>query len=208
MSGKVRAFIGPKYSSKTGALVMKGRKHLKAHQYGHNSRVVFIRPSIDNRQEDPFQVVTHDHSELPGVKAVVIPAELPLSILEHPEIVLANVVLIDEVQFFSPEIGRVVMQLYLQGKRVYVGGLDTDHLGRPFEATTSVVMLPVTRVCKLTAACARCGNAAVYSLRLINGQPAPENSPTFMIENREATYEPVCPSCFVLAQQQAGNHVF
>lgn len=205
---KIRVHVGPMYAEKTGSLYNKARRLLRARGYGLDVSFVWIKPSRDNRDDDPTVIRDHDGRSLEGVRAIVVESDEPELILENPEVASAHVVFIDEIQFFGPSLGVVVMRLFMAGKEAHLAGLDTDHLGRPFPSTANVVLLPGAKVYKHAALCAYCGAAAWFSLRLIKGKPAPADSPTFMTEHREAEYKPACPSCFQAKQAEVGNNVF
>ncbi|MFA5107040.1 MAG: hypothetical protein WC497_01790 [Patescibacteria group bacterium] len=205
---KVRVHVGPMYAEKTSSLYNLARRLLRARGYGLDVAFVWVKPSRDNREDDPTEIMDHDGRKLEGVRAVVIKSDEPESMLGNPEVMAAHVVFIDEIQFFGPNLGNVVLRLYMAGKEIHLAGLDTDHLGRPFPSTASVVLLPFAKVFKHSALCGFCGEEAPYSLRLINGRPAPADSPTFMVEHREAEYVPACLGDFVAKHEEVGNHVF
>lgn len=106
--------------------------------------------------------------------------------------------LIDEVFLFDGEIVAAIASLMQQGISVYLSGLDRDFRGeyfplRHFEQH-GLTMQDLIAACKeiiaLEAHCEQCGQAASLTQRLINGQPAPYNSPTVLIGDEE--YEPRC----------------
>lgn len=205
---KVRVHVGPMYGEKTGSLYNLARRLLRAREYGLDVAFAWVTPSRDNRNDDPTVIVDHDGRKLEGMRAVVIRSDEPERMLEQPEIMAAHVLLIDEIQFFGADLGNVVLRLFMAGKEIHLAGLDTDHLGRPFPSTASVVLLPFAKVYKHAALCGYCGEDARYSLRLIDGRPAPADSPTFMVEHREAEYVPTCLKDFVAKNEEVGNHVF
>ncbi len=59
---------------------------------------------------------------------------------------------IDEVEFFGPEVADVANRLATEGYEVIVSGLDTDFAGRPFGALPTLLSL-ADSVTKLTAVC-------------------------------------------------------
>ena len=76
-----------------------------------------------------------------------------------------QVVGIDEVHFFGPEIVEVCQQLADRGKRVIAAGLDQDYRGQPFDPTAKLLAV-AEFVSKYLAICMQCGNPANRSQRL------------------------------------------
>ena len=102
----------------------------------------------------------------------------------------ADVVAIDETQFFDAGIIEVCSQLAAQGKRVICAGLDTDFRGKPFGPMPELLAV-AERVDKLHAICMICGAPACRSQRLIDGQPADYDDPIVLIGASES-YEARC----------------
>ena len=99
----------------------------------------------------------------------------------------------DEVQFMDENIVSVCEKLATDGKRVICAGLDLDFRGEPF----SIMPELLTRaeyVTKLTAICVKCGSNATRTQRIVDGIPAPYDSPLVIIGASEA-YEPRCRHC-------------
>jgi thymidine kinase len=71
----------------------------------------------------------------------------------------AQVVGIDEAQFFSSEIIDVCNELANNGKRVIVVGLDQDYKGVPFEPMPHLLSI-AEYITKSLAICVECGNPA------------------------------------------------
>ena len=92
--------------------------------------------------------------------------------IERPSEILkfsknAQVVAIDEAQFFGKEIIEVCNRLANDGKRVIVAGLDMDYKGRPFGQMPNLMAI-AEYVTKLHAICAESGNLANHSHRISN----------------------------------------
>jgi len=96
---------------------------------------------------------------------------------------------VDEVQFFPPSLADVLNEL-ADERIVIAAGLNLDFRGEPFE-TTMRVMAYADRVVSLTAVCKVCGRPATRTQRLVNGRPAPRDSPRILIGGGE-TYEARC----------------
>lgn len=106
--------------------------------------------------------------------------------------------LIDEVFLLDGELLAVIDQLMAAGVSVYLSGLDRDFRGeyfplRHFERhnlTMQHLIQRCDRAFPLQAGCEVCTRPAELTQRLINGAPAPYDSPTVLIGDEE--YEPRC----------------
>ena len=99
---------------------------------------------------------------------------------------------IEEGQFFDEALPDVVSRLADAGKQVLVTGLDTDFRGVPFGAMPRLMAL-ADQVTKLTAICMVCGEPATRTQRLIDGEPAPADSPLIVIGGMgDEKYEARC----------------
>jgi thymidine kinase len=75
---------------------------------------------------------------------------------------------------------------------VIVTGLDRDFRGVPFGTMPRLLAL-ADQVTKLTAICMVCGEPATRTQRLIDGSPAPADSPLIVIGGiGDETYEARC----------------
>ena len=163
------------FSGKTEELI----RRLKRAQIARQS-VALFKPAMDTRYAEDA-VVSHDATAMPS--EVVHAADQILLLVGD-----ANVVGIDEAQFFGIELVNVVEHLARDGRRVICAGLDQDYLGRPFEPVPSL-MAVAEHVTKLHAVCVRCGAPANHSQRIV-GEAA-----RVLVGEKEA-YEPRCRRCF------------
>jgi thymidine kinase len=180
-SGWVEVICGSMFSGKTEELLRRLRRAAIA-----NQKVQLFKPAIDNRY-GISTVASHDGSKWEG--EVIERASEILERLAPDTIVVA----IDEVQFFDDEIIDVCDALALQGKRVIVGGLDTDFRGIPF-GPMPTLMAKAESVHKLHAICMVCGGEASRTQRLIDGEPAYFDDPIVLIGASES-YEARCRGC-------------
>jgi len=104
-----------------------------------------------------------------------------------------QVVAIDEVQFLGDEVVELVQELADRGKRVIVAGLDQDFRGEPFGPIQRLLAVAES-IDKLHAICVRCGRVASRSQRIIDGEPAPYDSPVIQVGATES-YEARCREC-------------
>ena len=173
--GWIEVVAGSMFSGKTEELIRRLRRATIARQ-----RVALFKPAIDTRY-DATAVVSHDATAMPST-VITAPEQMLLLVGE------ADVVGIDEAQFFGPELVAVVEQLARDGRRVVVAGLDQDFLGRPFEPVPQL-MAVAEHVTKLHAVCMQCGAPANHSQRLVS------DGARVLVGEKDA-YEPRCRTCF------------
>lgn len=93
---------------------------------------------------------------------------------------------IDEIQFFDPSIVPILLDIGKNGIEVYAAGLDLNFRGEEFK-TTNELMKRADEVEHLTARCEfpGCNKPATRSQRIIDGKPAPYDSPLVVIGGKE-----------------------
>lgn len=106
-----------------------------------------------------------------------------------------DVVAIDEAHFFEVERTVAAADFWADsGMKVIVAGLDTDFRGEPFGPVPYLLSI-ADSVTKLSAVCMKCGNPhATRTQRLVDGEPAPYESPLILPGDREL-YEARCRDC-------------
>jgi thymidine kinase len=144
--GWIEVICGCMFSGKTEELIRRLRRAQIARQ-----RVAVFKPKIDTRYSAEHIV---SHSEQSLVSQVVDDAGEILARAKD-----AQVVGIDEGQFFKPNIVSVCQMLADQGKRVIVAGLDQDYRGKPFEPMPQLLAV-AEYISKTLAICVVCGNPA------------------------------------------------
>lgn len=174
-SGWIEVVCGGMFSGKTEELIRRARRAQIAGQ-----RVVIVKPAVDTRYSESM-VVSHNESALPSLVAETA-----------DQIVLmtgnAQVVCIDEAQFFDDRIVNVANSLANDGKRVIVAGLDMDYLGRPF-GPMPFLMAVAEYVTKLHAICSESGHLAHYSQRIVASEGQ-------VLLGAGRAYEPRSRQCF------------
>jgi thymidine kinase len=182
--GWLEVVCGPMFSGKSEELIRRLRRAEIAGQ-----RVLIVKPKIDNRY-DIAHVVSHAGAKMRAV-AVESPADIPGLVEGY------DVIGVDEVQFFSPEIVLILDGLVEKGMRVLVSGLDQDFRGSPFGPMPEL-LCRAELVDKLQAVCHRCGGPATMTQRLVDGFPAPADGATIVVGALEQ-YEARCRNCHELA---------
>jgi len=150
-AGWIEVICGSMFSGKTEELIRRVRRA----QIAKMDTIIF-KPKVDDRFSTEH-VVSHNQNQLTS-KMVETSQEILLNVGQ------AEVVAIDEAQFFDNDILDVCKTLAKQKKRVIVAGLDTDYRGVPFGPMPDL-MCEADYVDKLRAICVECGNPATYTQR-------------------------------------------
>jgi thymidine kinase len=167
------------FSGKTEELLRRIKRARLARQ-----TVLIFKPRIDARY-DAVRVVSHE-----GWNADAVPVATAAELLDRAASVpSANVIGIDEVQFFDAAIVEATQVLAANGKRVIAAGLDQDSRGQPFGPVPALLAV-AEYVTKLHAVCARCGAPGTRSQRLVAAEGQ-------LFVGGFADYEARCRSCFV-----------
>lgn len=174
--GWIEVICGSMFSCKTEELIRRLKRSTIARQ-----KVQVFKPALDNRYSSE-QVASHSGTYF---EAIPVSSVAQAWLLLDPE---AEVIGVDEAQFFEPEIVDFCREMAQQGRRVIVAGLDLDFRGEPF-GPMPLLMAEAEQVDKLHAICLVCGAPASRTQRLINGQPASYDDPIILVgatENYEA----------------------
>jgi thymidine kinase len=180
--GWIELICGSMFSGKTEELLRRIRRAEIARK-----RLQVFKPAIDHRYGIE-RVASHNGVVRSDAVVVANAAEL-LSQIETD----AEVIAIDEVQFFDWQIAEVCDHLADQGKRVIVAGLDQDFRGEPF-GPMPLLLAMAEQVDKLHAICVVCGAPATRTQRLIDGRPARYDDPIILVGGSES-YEARCRHC-------------
>ena len=190
--GWIEVIAGVMFSGKTEELMRRVRRAIIARK-----RIQVFKSHLDDRYLGVLSVSSHD-----GRSVEAIPVDSSAQIASRIDPV-AQVIAIDEAQFLDDGIVEVVTWLANSGRRVIVAGTDTDFRGEPFGRMPQL-MAVAELVDKLHAICVLCGAPATRNQRLIDGEPAPYDSPTIMVGGREA-YEARCRACHIVRKKDEGQ---
>jgi thymidine kinase len=180
-AGSLTVITGSMFSGKTEELIRRLRRALYARQ-----SVQVFKHALDVRSEHT-EIRTHS-----GTLHEAVAVSSSEELLERVE-ETADVVAVEEAQFFDEGIVDVCRHLAGSGYEVIVAGLDVDFRGEPFGPMPRL-LAEADEVVKLRAICARCGRDASRSQRLIDGKPAPATAPTILVGAQES-YEARCRHC-------------
>ena len=174
--GWIEVIVGCMFSGKSEELIRRLRRAQIARQ-----KVQIFKPVIDTRFSDDHIV---SHSDMRIQSEAVATSRLLLDRVGKD----AEVVGIDEGQFFDLELPMVCNRLADRGVRVIVAGLDQDYLGKPFEPMPQLLAI-AEYITKTHAICMVCGNPASHTQRLVA-------SGDRVLVGASGLYEARCRACF------------
>ena len=172
--GWIEVICGSMFSGKTEELIRRLKRAKIA-----NLKIEIYKPVTDTRY-DVTKIVSHDANAIASTQ-VANSVEI-LALAEH-----AQVIGIDEAQFFDEGIIAVCEALVMQGKRVIVAGLDMDYLGKPFGPMPALLSV-ADFITKLHAICVQCGHLANVSYRTSDEEGT-------LVLGEKNNYEPRCRVC-------------
>ncbi len=172
--GWIEVICGSMFSGKTEELIRRLKRVKIA-----NLKAEIFKPSIDVRY-DEVKIMSHDTN---FIQSTPVDSSQNILLLAQD----ADVVGIDEAQFFDAEIANVCEQLALRGIRVIVAGLDMDYTGKPFGQMPNLLAI-ADYITKLHAICVKCGNIANISYR----KSADAGQ---LLLGEKDLYEPRCRHC-------------
>ncbi|MCX6640327.1 MAG: thymidine kinase [bacterium] len=174
-SGWIEVICGPMFSGKTEELIRRLRRAQIARQ-----PVAIFKPVLDNRFSTDHLV---SHSDITmRSKTVSTAAEILDQVGD------AQVLGIDEAQFFGSDLVAVCRYLADHGKRVIIAGLDQDYRGVPFEPVPEL-LAEAEYITKTLAICVKCGAPANRSQRI-------SSSSERVLVGAQDRYEARCRACF------------
>ncbi len=174
-TGWIEVVCGSMFSGKTEELIRRLRRARIARQ-----ETEVFKPALDARYSEE-EVVSHNENKV-STTPVDTASQILLMTSE------ADVIGIDEAQFFDDELIDVCQQLANDGRRVVVTGLDTDYRADPFDPIPQLMSV-AEHVTKLHAVCVVCGAPANHSQRIVPGEDR-------VLVGATEAYEPRCRQCF------------
>jgi thymidine kinase len=175
--GRLHVIAGCMSSGKTGELI----RLLSRHRIAGDS-VVIYKHAVDSR--DGCKARSRLGMEM---EAEVVAASCDITGSGF------DIVAIEEGQFFDEGLTATVRRLLREGHIVYVTGLAQDFRGEPFGVMPDLLAL-ADEISLLTAICQKCHGVGTRTQRIIDGQPAPWDSPLILVGGADC-YEARCPDC-------------
>ncbi len=173
--GWIEVVCGSMFSGKTEELIRRLNRARIA-----NLIVEIYKPSVDTRYHET-EIVSHNSNTINST-----PVNSSLNILLMTKD--AEVIGIDEAQFFDNEIVYVCETLAQRGVRVIIAGLDMDYLGKPFGPMPALMAI-AEYVTKVHAICMVCGDLATHTYRKTNDN-------ALVMLGEKDIYEARCRNCF------------
>lgn len=180
-TGWIEVVAGCMFSGKTEELIRRLRRAQIA-----KLNVKVFKPKIDDRYSKE-KIVSHSEQSL---SSIIV--ESPQEILELAKD--AQVVGVDEAQFFTEDLVEVCNQLADDGKRVIVAGLDQDYRGIPFEPIPQL-LARAEYITKTLAICMQCGNPADRTQRTITSKDR-------VVVGARDSYEARCRKCHYIPDEE------
>lgn len=180
-TGWIEVITGCMFSGKTEELIRRLRRAKIAKQ-----QVVIFKPNIDTRYSTN-SIVSHSEQSLPSI--LIKDVKEILDLVED-----AQVIGIDEAQFFSNDLVSVCNKLADDGKRVIVAGLDMDYRGVPFEPIPQILSI-AEYITKSLAICVVCGNPADRTQRKTSSSER-------VVVGAADVYEARCRKCHYIPAEE------
>lgn len=174
-TGWIEVICGCMFSGKTEELIRRLRRAQIAKQ-----NVAIFKPRIDTRFSAEH-IVSHSEQSI-----ISHPVDDASEIL--PLVGEAQVIGVDEAQFFKSNLVEICEKLANEGRRVIVAGLDQDYRGKPFEPIPQLLAV-AEYISKTLAICVVCGNPADRTQRKTNQADR-------VVIGAKDIYEARCRNCF------------
>lgn len=184
--GSITLYTGCMYSGKSEELLGK----LNRVRYQKGISAAAFRPRIKNLSR-----VIRARSFRFRVTSTLVDPKKPEKIIQLAN--EADIVAIDEAQFFEKSLNKIVTELYLTGKKVYLTGLDTTYEGEPWPIITEIKKLPEVKIRNKYAVCSVCGDQAT---RTFKKKDAP---PELVLVGDGDIYEARCLHCWLVGQKES-----
>ena len=179
-AGWIEVICGSMFSGKTEELIRRLTRAKIARQ-----KIKIFKPALDKRYHLE-NIVSHNEN---SIEAIPVKSASEIIALSGD----AEVVGLDEAQFFDESIAAMCDELANSGTRVIIAGLDMDYLGKPFGCMPQLMAI-AEYVTKVHAICMVCGEVASHSYRL-----SPSNEKVLLGETD--LYEARCRRCFNLGEE-------
>lgn len=151
-SGWIEVICGPMFSGKTEELIRRLVRSQIAQQ-----KVTIFKPTLDDRYSEDY-IVSHNKRK---IKTLTVRKSSDIEKYSQD----ANVIGIDEAQFFDLSLVNICKKLADDGKRIVIAGLEKDFQAIPFGPMPQL-LVDAEYVTKVNAICIRCGNPANFSQRI------------------------------------------
>jgi thymidine kinase len=176
--GEIEVVAGPMFAGKSDEIIRRADRWKRM-----GVSVYIVKHPLDVRYEGLSKISSHSGKSV-DCEALANPMDVYRRVQELDPCI----VVIDEVQFYidcQKIFVEMVRKLADEGRIVMLAGLNMDFTGEPF-GPMAVLMAIAEKVTKLTAVCSVCGAEAVFTQRIIGGEPASMDSPLVVVGSGEA----------------------
>jgi thymidine kinase len=143
--GRIELIIGPMFASKSTELIKASNRYKSI-----NKKILAINHIINSRY-DCSDIITHDKNVLqPCVRTDSL-----MSLIETPAYIEADIIIIEELQFFKDAFEFITQSADKYGKTVIGAGLSGDYKREPFGDVLRLIP-HADRVKMLKAFCKPC----------------------------------------------------
>lgn len=178
-SGKIILILSCMFSGKTETLLTIARRYSFA-----KKKIVLVKYSKDNRYTDEDKIISHNKTSM----ASTFSCSLLSEISQSEQIKFADVILIDEIQFFL-DAPLMCEKFANDGKIVIVAGLNGNFKREEFPVISKLIPL-CEEIKMLSSVCTLCGEDAHFTRRKNESEKGVE------IIGGIEMYEPRCRECF------------
>lgn len=183
--GYLEIILGPMFSGKTTRIV-----EIHNHYSYINKKIVVLNYAEDKRYHETM-LSTHDHKMIPCILTTDI-NEMWTNVnnKNYRELHKADIILINEGQFFDELKTVVIDMVENENKKVYICGLDGDFKRNKFGDILDLIPY-CDKVVKLKSLCSICknGKRALFSHRMTDE--------TTQISIGSTNYQPLCRTCYL-----------
>lgn len=145
-TGSIRIVLGCMYSGKTSEVIKECKKW-----YSISRNAVCVNYEGDNRYGNDENLYSHDLNKIKCVKTGEL-KQVDIEVIKT-----ADIVLINEGQFFGDLLEYCLLWAEVYNKNIIVSGLDGDYLRNPFGKILDLIPY-ADSVTKLHAFCSYCAN--------------------------------------------------
>lgn len=192
--GYLEIILGPMFSGKTTHTIQIYKQNI------YIGKKVFVINYVDDTRYSETMLSSHDDIHIPcefhsHLSPLLNSGNTLLCtdmIRQSNEMKQADVIIINEGQFF-PDLFDVVLQLVEEwGKKVYVCGLDGDYQRRKFGNLLDLIPYS-DKIVKLQSLCSQCrdGTSAIFTHRV----STESEQVVIGVDN----YKPLCRDCYLAA---------
>jgi thymidine kinase len=190
--GYLELILGPMFSGKTTQIIQIHNN------YSYIGKIVAVINYAEDKRYHDSMLSTHDHKMIPCILShnIEVLWNEPNANNEYYSILRnADVILINEGQFFKNLKSVVIDMVENHNKVVYICGLDGDFKREKFGELLDLIPY-CDKVTKLTSFCSNCrnGKKGLFSCRV--------SKETEQIVIGSDNYKPLCRQCYLTLSQQ------